>query len=256
MDKINGKSLLIGRDPSKSCLMVTVMENGKSGILGNPGSVPSSVSRCRPAEGTAHARIEINNKGAITIFNLNPGNSTFVDGNEVSVKRINHDSIVQLGCDRYLLDLKTIIDAITKLVPPAPMDISHLQDVWEKYQSETDRLNLAQQNMAKKKMLPIMVSSSSGILSALGAAINLSTLWVSLPVTAIVSALYFRNYYSKDTIPEEKKAVADEFYDNWVCPSCGHSFNARNYEHLKRNLRNPKDNKMYCPTCKCELIEK
>lgn len=256
MDRLKGKNILIGRDPEKSNLLVSVVENGKSFTLGALGSVPHSVSRCRPNEGTAHAKLAVGEDGKMTIYSLNSNNSMYVDGVETGVKEMGPRSRVELGMDRYRLNLKEILDGASKIVPSLPKDISHLKEVWDKYDAEQDRIVLAQQEMAKKRMQPIIVSSASGIVSGIAACVELSTLWLTLPVTAIVSYLYYRNYNSKDTTHEDRKSATKEFQRSYVCPSCGHFLGNLQYDVLKNNLTNPKDHKMYCSHCKCELIEK
>ena len=273
MEGLKGKTILIGRDPGVSNLLIAIKENGRTSSVGNPGSVPYSVSRCRIKEGTAHARIEIDDQGLMTLCNMNSSNSTFVDGIEISVCRVLPKSKVELGKDRFRINLQSILDTVRKseqaLTPtstPSPAhptsqsqvkakDISHLREVWEKYETEIDRIVIAQQEMGKKRMLPIMVSSASGILSGVGALVSLSTLWVTLPVTGVVSYLYFRNYNTKDTSYEDRRNATNEFQRSYVCPECNHFFGTLSYDLLKNQLRNPKDGKMYCPKCKCELKE-
>ena len=270
MTQLKGKTILIGRDPGISNLVVGVMESGSHSSTGNPGSVPYSVSRCRLSEGKGHAKIEIDETGAMTLHNMNPSNSTFVDGLEVSICRVSPKSNIELGKDRFRIKLQAILDmalrgetqastggnARSEAAAPRQADISHLREVWDKYESETDRIVMAQQEMGKKRMLPIMVSSASGILSGVGALVSLSTLWVTLPVTGVVSYLYFRNYNTKDTSYEDRRNANNELQRSYVCPVCNHFFGMQGYELLKNQLRNPKDGKMYCPKCKCELIEK
>ena len=256
MERLKGKTILIGRDPGISNLLVAIQGGGKSVAIGNPGSVPYSVSRCRMDEGVAHAKIEIDNKGELTIYNMNASNSTFVDGVEVSVCRISPKSNIELGKDRFKLKLNAILEGLTNNGAALPVDISHLKGVWEDYEKEMDRIVKAQQDLGKKRMLPIMVSSASGILSGLGALVSLSTLWVTLPVTGVVSALYFRNYNAKDTSYEDRRNANNDFQLKYVCPVCNHFLGNMGYELLKNQLRNPKDQKMYCPKCKSEFFEK
>lgn len=256
MERLKNKTILIGRDPGISNLLVFIKESKKSIALGKPGSVAYSVSRCRPDECVAHAKIEIDENGEMTLYNMNSSNSTFVDGVEISICRINVNSNIELGKDHFKLKLSSIIDTVKKNVSAFSVDISHLKKVWEKFDSELDRIVEEQQNMSKKRMLPIMVSSASGILSGVGALVSLSTLWVTLPVTGVVSFLYFKNYNAKDTTYDDKRKANNEFQQNYVCPECNHFFGNLSYDLLKNQLRNPKDQKMYCPKCKCELIEK
>ena len=256
MEGLKGKTIYIGRDPGVSNLAVAVKETGKTSSAGNPGSVPYSVSRCRVSEGKGHASIEIDQSGVMTLHSMNPSNSTFVDGVEVSVCRITDKSKVELGRDRFRINIPAVLDMARQNIPAGAIDISHLREVWENYEAEMDRIVVTKQDMGKKRMLPIMVSSASGILSGVGALVSLSTLWVTLPVTGVVSYLYFRNYNTKDTSYEDKRKATNEFQQSYVCPSCGHFFGMQGYELLKNQLRNPKDRKMYCPKCKCELEEK
>lgn len=256
MERLKGKTILIGRDPAVSNLLIAIKDNGKSSAIGNPGSVPYSVSRCRMAEGMAHAKIEFDDNGEMTLYNMNSSNSTFVDGVEISICRISPHSNIELGKDRYRLKLPVILDGLQKSTSVFPVDISHLKEVWENYETEMDRIVKAQQDLGKKRMLPIMVSSASGILSGLGALVSLSTLWVTLPVTGVVSALYFRNYNAKDTSYDDRRNANNDFQQKYVCPVCNHFFGNMGYELLKNQLKNPKNQKMYCPKCKCEFIEK
>ena len=205
MERLKNKTLLIGRDPAKNSLLLAVKENNKSTVIGSPGSVPKSVSRCRPAEGVAHVKIEIDDKGEMLLYNMNPNNSTYVEGNEISIKRITGGSNVELGQDRYRLNIPIVLEAAKRLIPSKPLDISHLKGVWKNFEEEDDRIALRQQEMSKKRMLPIMVSSTCGILSGLIAVAELNTLWVSLPLTMVVSVLYFKNYNPKDTSHADKK---------------------------------------------------
>lgn len=256
MERLKGKTILIGRDPAISNLLIAIKENGKSSSIGNPGSVPYSVSRCRIAEGLAHAKIEIDDKGEMTLYNMNSSNSSFVDGVEISICRITTQSNIELGKDRYSIKLPNILEGLQKNMSAFPVDISHLKEVWENYEAEMDRIVKSQQDLGKKRMLPIMVSSASGILSGLGALVSLSTLWVTLPITGVVSALYFRNYNTKDTSYEDRRNANNDFQQQYVCPVCNHFLGNMGYELLKNQLKNPKDKKMYCPKCKCEFIEK
>ena len=70
MEQLKGKTILIGKEPSQGRLLVALPGSGKSAAIGLPGSVPASVSRCRPAEGIAHAKISIDQSGNIILTNL------------------------------------------------------------------------------------------------------------------------------------------------------------------------------------------
>lgn len=116
MERLKGKSILIGKNPSQSNLLIAVRGMNKTGVAGNPGSVPNSVSRCMPADGVAHASIDIDHNGNMTITNLKRMNITYVNGSQVESKRIDHHSTIELGRDRYRVNTEMVLDAARKLV--------------------------------------------------------------------------------------------------------------------------------------------
>lgn len=257
MNRLNNKIILIGRESGQNRLIVAVKGYDKNIAVGNPGCVPNSVSRFKPIESVAHVKIEIDDKGDMTIYNMNPNNSTVVDGNEISIKKIKSGSSIELGKDRFRLNITTALDAAKKIVPSIPVNISHLKAVWEKYEWETtDHIDELRYQKEKNRMLPIMVSSTSGLISGIGAwAFSVSTLWVTLPITAIVSLLYFKNYNTKDQSSAIRKAANKELQHKYICPVCHKYLGAVSYDILKDNFRSVQDGKMYCPKCKCEFVE-
>lgn len=150
---------------------------------------------------------------------------------------------------------KKIVDTSgTKPEPPKKkFNISHLKDVWDRYESETYRIAEQQQELGKKRMLPIMVGSSSvlacPILAALGAE---NTSFITIPVAAISFGLYYVNYKKKDTSYEERKAATEKLTDEYVCPNpeCNKFLGNISYKLLKKQYS------MHCPYCKSEFIEK
>lgn len=262
MDRLKNKTILIGKEPSNGQLLIYIPEIKKYGVIGNPGTVPNSVSRCKIQEGIAHAKIFVDQNGNMTLTNIKPQNTTYVNGSEIIAKRISASNTVELGKDHYLINVSMVLELANKLVgsipppPPPPLDISHLGKVWKNYESEMDRIAIAQQELQKKRMMPIMVSSSSALLSGIGALVAVNSLWITLPLGGVVSYMYFKNYNKKDTSHEDRKRAISDLQHHYVAPCCNHIFPAVEYEILKNQLINPKDKKMYCPKCKHELIEK
>ena len=261
MDRLKGKTILVGREPGQGRLLVAIV-GGKASAVGFPNSVPESVSRCKVGEGVAHAKIYVDQNGTMTLTNMKPQNVTYVNGSEIVSKRIEQHNTVELGKDRYIINVPMMIESAKNLVgsipppPLPPLDISHLEKVWKNYESEMDRIAIAQQELQKKRMMPIMVSSSSALLSGIGALVAVNSLWITLPLGGVVSYMYFKNYNKKDTSHEDRKRAISDLQHHYVAPCCNHIFPAVEYEILKNQLTNPKDKKMYCPKCKHELIEK
>ncbi|MDE7350550.1 MAG: hypothetical protein K2N25_05740 [Muribaculaceae bacterium] len=254
MEQLKGKSILIGKEPKNGRLLLYIPEIKKVGAIGTPNSVPGCVSRCQADKGLAHTRLSIDKDGNLTLTNLKPENHTYVNGLEIMSRRITPSTKVELGIDRYPLDIQAILDAAKKLLPPSPLDISHLEKIYNDYEAELDRITMAQQDLAKKRMLPIMVSSSSGVITAISGVISLNALWVTAPIAGIVSLMYFKNYRKKDTSYEERKAAQSEFQHKYVCPNCNHFFGGLSFDILTNQLTSAKDKKMYCPKCGRELI--
>ena len=100
--------VLIGRDGTNDTLKIST--NGKSV---NGPKVTKTMSR-------EHCKLTINDDGTATIENINPRNVTFVNGQPVMSKVISGTDVVELGGDRYKLDL-----APFKLAKFA--DIRHLE---------------------------------------------------------------------------------------------------------------------------------
>lgn len=282
MEKLKGKTILIGKEPERGRLLVAVAGNAGGAAIGTPGSVPSCVSRCKPAEGTAHAKLTVDGSGNMTITNLKPQNVTYVNGSEISSKRIVITDAVELGKDRYAVSVPVIVETARKIVSAVPrresapvgkpaavpskepampqqdsqkkkFNITHLRGVWDRYEKEIDRITVQQQDAAKKRMLPIMAGSLSGVASPiLATLVTVNTLYITVPVAALSFALYFANYRKKDTSYEDRKTANEKFTDEYVCPNpdCNKFLGNMSYKLMKKQFS------MQCPHCKCEFVEK
>ena len=82
LSSLKGIEVLIGREPNKGCLQLSLKYNDvqKNALLGGEQSVPKSVSRCLPNESTAHCKLFFDPNGKIYIRNIKPENVTFVNG--------------------------------------------------------------------------------------------------------------------------------------------------------------------------------
>ena len=134
MIDLNGMTILIGKEPGQGRLMVSTKINGqvRSAFIGNVGSVPDCVSRCRPAEDIAHCKIEASPDGTMVLVNLKPQNVTYVNGREIVSKKITADSRVELGRDRYRINIDNVLDSVRNIAgaqhsPQQPQQQSPLQ---------------------------------------------------------------------------------------------------------------------------------
>lgn len=255
-----GKVILIGKEPGQGRLLIAV--DDKTVSIGSPDSVPNSVSRCIVEKRMAHASISIDAQGEMLLRNLKEQNVTFVNGTEVDSKLISPTSTIELGKDRFKIDLLTIIESAKGLVTlsnddkktgkPQKYSISHLQGVWDTYESELDRIALQQQEAARRRLLPIMVGSLSGVASPiLATLVAVNTLYLTVPVAAVSFGLYLFNYKKRDTSYEERKVATERFTDEYVCPNpkCNKFLGNISYKLMKRQFS------MQCPHCKCAFFE-
>lgn len=256
MDRLKGRTILIGRDEKVSNLCIAVKETGKSKSVGNPGTLPYSISRCFPKEGKGHAKIEVDEGGNLVLYNMNPENVTYVGDVEISKCKVNPEDVIALGGDKIRFSISKLLTVAKDLLPALPVDISHLKDVYEKFMADKALIAEEREAAGKRRMLPIMVSSSSGVLTAIAAAVLPTTLWVTVPVSGVVSYLYFRNYRAKDNTRLDEEALKEKFQNDYVCPECLKFMGFQSYERLLVELKDKRDGKLYCSKCKCQLTAK
>lgn len=257
MDRLKNKTILIGKEPDRGRLLISIQINGqtKAAAIGEPGSVPNCVSRCKPAEGVAHCKIVVDNNGSLTITNLKSQNVTFVNGTEIESKKISPEAKVALGRDMYPISINAVMTTATKLVgsvpppPPEPKPINYLEAVWVKYETTMDKIAEYIQIKAKKRLLPMVIGSASGLIAPLLAAVSgAATLYITAPISIISFIIYLKIYNEKDTSIEDKKAAQDELMDNYICPHCNHFLGQQPYKILRQNKK--------CPYCGGGWIEK
>lgn len=266
MERLKGKTILIGKEPTQGRLMIAIAGLGKAAAVGAPGSVPNCVSRCKPAEGVAHAKVTIDANGQMTIANMKSANVTYVNGSEIESKRVTSANSLELGKDRFNCNLPLILETAKNLIPaqptpppPAPkVNIRHLETVWDNYDAELERIVKKQQEIGRKRMLPMLIGSFGTIATFfIGKKVtpegHQSWIEYALPsLVALISCIViFRNYRTKDTSYEDRKAATEKFTDEYICPnkSCGKFLGSLSYKLLKKQYS------MKCPHCKCDFVE-
>ena len=157
-------------------MFVSVKINGqpKTAAYGEMNSVPNSVSRCKPAENTAHCKIEIDTTGNLIVTNLKPQNVTYVNGAEIVSKRVKPDGMLELGKDRYLVSVSTILETASKIVakvsptpppPPEEYSIKHLQKVWDDYNNGLRDIKIRTKNIGLLSSIPMAFSMLGGLIA-------------------------------------------------------------------------------------------
>ena len=256
---------MIGKEPGQGRLLVSVKVNGqvKMAAVGAVGSVPASVSRCLPTEGKAHCKIEMDEGGGMVITNLKSANVTYVDGMEVMSKKITVASRVELGKDRYAVNVGTVAEVARKLAGGGsqPGDksgkeysISSLRQVWDRYHDELFDLQKRQKNLGLIKSLYIpctLLSSGAGFLAKHIGLTEGAAQAVSYVLYGVAAFILFYGLYRSftDKSLEEKEQIGERFEHDYVCPNpeCRHFLGYQKYDILRQNKN--------CPYCKCKWKE-
>ncbi len=269
MDRLKGKTILLGKEPGQGRLLVAIV-GGKTAAIGSPNSVPNSVSRCKIAEGVAHAKINVDQNGNLILTNMKPQNVTFVNGTEVVSKRISQNNTVELGKDRFTVSIPLIIETAKKIAgvipnpgpgpkpepPKKKFNIKHLEAIYNDYHEKV------LERQRKQKKLGILASCSmfftigGSAFAALANKMGMGEtaqdyLWI-LPVVGFI--VFFISMYMriKDTSIEDADATNLEYTKRFVCPNpdCGKFLGNMPYELMKTQYS------MQCPYCKSEFVEK
>lgn len=271
MDRLKGKTILLGKESGQGRLLVAIV-GGKTAAIGSPNCVPNSVSRCKVAEGVAHAKINIDQNGDMILTNMKPQNVTFVNGSEIVSKRITPSSTVDLGKDRFSVSIPMILETAKRIMnvdqmhdpqprrhpePPKPdvkkYNISHLEHVWNELHDKRKEI------LARQKKIN-MVRSGCGIFTmcAMPCIFLFGPIGYVLTGVGIVGNVYSFVGLKNDDSSDAMEQLNEELQLRYVCPNpdCNKFFGATSYKLLKNQLRSHKDQKMYCPRCGCELVEK
>lgn len=224
--------IYVGKDPEKGVISAAVELQGKfkAVVLPELGNAPASVSRLIPAAGKSHCRIEVQPDGSMLIENMNPANATYVNGNEIVKKRVAGDAKVELGVDRFPLDLDAVLSSVSSVLPAS---IAPLKAVWNEYERRKEAIAKKQLDKGRKRLIPIIIGSVSGILGALGTKTRL----VTLPIAVVSLLIYVKMLIEKDTSIEDNKAAQDYLIDNYICPKCGHFLGNIPYKVLRQNKK-------------------
>ena len=175
-------------------------------------------------------------------------------------KKVKLGSPLELGKDRYSVDVNTIVETASKIigvaVPPPPKEysIKPLKKVWDKYHDESIKIKKRGQELgASQSFTPILTLGSTAI-SAVAAPLGLGMyIWpITLPLILLGVYMMIRNYNKRknDTSIEDSEKLLEEFQHKYVCPNpdCKHFMGMQSYTILRQNKK--------CPYCGCGFNEK
>ena len=247
IEKLKGKTLLVGKDPAVDQLRISLAGQPQSTVVCRHGSVPNSVTRCRPGEGRAHAEISIDDDGMIRLTNLNPRNVTYVNDVEIESKIISISDSITLGRDRFPIDLPLVVETACDMIntnSPKTYDITHLKDVWENMQENKKQIHNRQKRIN-------IIRSGCGLftMGAMPCIYFFGPLGYLLTGIGFAGSLYSFIGLKNDDTPEVMERLTEDFQDHYVCPSCNKFLGMISYKLLKRQYS------MHCPHCKCQFTE-
>lgn len=241
--------IIVGRESGAAEPRLCIKTGNVTKYLGAAGSVPKSVSR-------SHCVIVIDENNAIKINNVSDQNALFINGMEYKSKAVSESDLVELGPDRYRLDVKAVINAATATAskpsaantPPAPKtyNISGLKKIWREYDKAKEDIQVRERKIGA-------FSAISGVITPISMTFalvmdNINIKYMSGFITAIcaVSFLVIRVKRAAD-VPALQKKLDEKFQDNYVCPHCSHFMGNQRYELILRNGG--------CPWCKSKFTE-
>ncbi len=257
IDKLKGKTILVGKEPGNGRLFISVKINGqpKMTTIGEMNSVPNSVSRCKPAENIGHCKIDVDNTGAIKVTNLKPQNVTYVNGVEIISKTVTNDSFIELGKDKYSINVGSIIDTISKAIgestpPPAQeYSIKSLKIVWEEYDTKRTEEQLSEQKRNNIQKLG-GIFSSCGILFMFIEGMG-DLRFVLTGFSVLIAIIFFvRGLNTSNSLLVRLKDLDADFRKKYTCPNpeCHHFMGNIPYDVLRTNKK--------CSYCGCKFNEK
>jgi DNA-directed RNA polymerase subunit RPC12/RpoP len=195
----------------------------------------------------------------MVLTNLSNQDVTYVNGDKIESKDIVQSDIVELGENKFNINLANIINAAIQLVPqssistpPPTVNIKHLEAVYNDYHLKS----IERQKRGKK--LGILASCSliftlgstaiATLANQLGLGNIMEYLWI-LPVLGFIAMLISLYKRITDNSIEDADSAAKKFQAEYVCPNCGRFLGNMSYDLLKSQYA------MQCPHCRSKFVD-
>ena len=224
--------VILGREHQSNRLCVT--RDGKTQLIGHPGSVPMDVSG-------KHVSFSSLDNGKWELRNLNPLNCTFVNDMAVEKKIVSEGDRVQLGASHYLIQWDIIKGPKVETV-----DIRPLEQVWEWY----EKTNIEEKEKERKtqnwQRLAGLLSSAGILFMFVESMGNWRILCTALSL--LIGGFFFvRGFSSDSSLNIKLNDLEKEFRQRYTCPKCGHFMGKEPYDILIQNDG--------CKHCKAKFIK-
>lgn len=229
--------ILIGREAGVDKPRLTLTVEGKPSFLGAPGSVPKSVSR-------KHCLLTLRDDSTLSVADVTDNNFMYINGAECKSRgRITVDDTVELGPDRYKLDLQTIVGAFSAR---QTYHIAYLGNIQAEYNKTKMDNQIRQGKLNALSALPGVLSMSSMVLATVYAEVRLPMIILAALFGVGFAILRIRNASRN---PMMMKKLEDDYRERYVCPNpmCQRHFGQTQYRELLKNKA--------CPYCKAKFVE-
>ncbi len=221
--------IIIGRDKDTGKLRLTV--DGKDALYGEERPLPESVL-------PNHCLLTMTDN-LLRIQNLDINTVTYVNGQSIESKYLATGDRIELGPDRYPLSWKALQAVL-------PADIRQLKNVWDNYENENIRLQIAERKFNTLR-------SATGLITMVAIVLSIATggksAWyiVLYAVSIIISLVFFvKAYLDSSKMPQQRQELNRRFQREYSCPHCGHFLGNQSYDLLTQND--------HCPYCKSKFI--
>lgn len=236
--------IIIGRESGASAPRLCIKQGDNSFFWGAPGSVPKTVSR-------SHCLLQVSGK-QMTITNVSDSNSVFVNGLEYKTKTISKTDLIELGPDRYRLDLAGVLGLFQKYstprnpgMEPKTYHIEHLKTIWDNYSQGKIDIQIRQGKFNAVSAIPGVLSMVSIALSFVFAD-TIRIVFITIAAILAIAFIIVR-LNNAGKIPLKQKEMDERFQDEYVCPHCKHFLGHQNYKLVLKNGG--------CPWCKSKFVE-
>lgn len=222
-------------------------------IIGRKGKQPFAITD--KSVSSEHLKLTTLPDGNVQVEDLGSSNGTFIDGVRIIKKVVSRNTVIQMG-SHYSFKISDVLPE-AKSIPSdqsqstlAPKrvpeySIAHLKAVWDEYDNSLAEIREKSQKLAKKRMIPMMLGTISGVIAAFGPG-----KFITIPISVVSFIYLFIVYNEKDTSHEETKSAKERLIKNYTCPNpeCHRTLPFKEYAILSQDP--------CCPYCKCKWTVK
>ena len=237
--------IIIGRESGTTEPRLCLKIGNTTKYMGAPGSVPKSVSR-------SHCVVSINGDN-LSVNNVSEQNALYVNGMEYKTKSITELDLIELGPERYRVDLSTLLKVVKggNSKPAAAQstaevksyNILPLKRIWNDYTQAKLDIQIRERKIGALSAIPGVLSMISIALAFIP---GLRGIFITIAGIGALSFAIIR-VKSAANVPLMQKELDEKFQDDYVCPHCSHFLGNQRYELILRNGG--------CPWCKSKYTE-